>query len=90
MSQIESNPAKAASAQVNPTPVLRWDVFVTPGIPIVTPALFMFSRKKGSTERLKLMVPTWFQRGPLNRRFFGIGGADSTVLRFDNSRTLYH
>ena len=36
MSQIESNPAKAANAQVNPTPALGWDVFVTPGIPIVT------------------------------------------------------
>src|SRR5439155_22970389 len=32
----------------------------------------------------------WFQlgsnEGPLNRRFFGISGADSTVLRFVNSR----
>ena|SRR5215472_2294154 len=27
--------------------------------------------------------------GPLNRRFFGISGADSTVLRFVNSRMLY-
>jgi hypothetical protein len=36
MSQIESNPAKAANAQVNPTPALGWDVFVTPGIRIVT------------------------------------------------------
>ncbi len=35
----------------------------------------------------------WFQfgsnEGPLNRRFFGISGADSTVLRFVNSRMLY-
>ena len=34
----------------------------------------------------------WFQlgsnEGPLNRRFFGISGADSTVLRFVNSRML--
>jgi glyoxylase-like metal-dependent hydrolase (beta-lactamase superfamily II) len=37
MSQIEPSPAKTASAQVNPTPALGWDVFVTPGIPIVTP-----------------------------------------------------
>src|SRR5713226_7443280 len=32
----------------------------------------------------------WFQlgsnEGPLNRRFFGISGADSTVLQFVNSR----
>ena len=35
----------------------------------------------------------WFQlgsnEGPLNRRFFGISGADSTVLMFVNSRMLY-
>ncbi len=37
MSQIEPSPAKTANAQVNPTPALGWDVFVTPGIPIVTP-----------------------------------------------------
>lgn len=36
MSQIRPNPAKAANAQVNPTEALSWDVFVTPGIPIVT------------------------------------------------------
>jgi hypothetical protein len=43
-----------------------------------------------------LRVPAylfWFQlgsnEGPLNRRFFGISGADSTVLRFVNSRMLY-
>jgi glyoxylase-like metal-dependent hydrolase (beta-lactamase superfamily II) len=36
MSQIGPNPAKTANAQVNPTPALGWDVFVTPGIPIVT------------------------------------------------------
>ena len=36
MSQIGSNPAKTANAQMNPTPALGWDVFVTPGIPIVT------------------------------------------------------
>ncbi len=36
MAQIEPNPAKTANAQVNPTQVLGWDVFVTPGIPIVT------------------------------------------------------
>jgi glyoxylase-like metal-dependent hydrolase (beta-lactamase superfamily II) len=37
MSQIGPNPAKTANAQVNPTSALGWDVFVTPGIPIVTP-----------------------------------------------------
>jgi hypothetical protein len=35
----------------------------------------------------------WFQlgsnEGPLNRRYFGISGADSTVLRSVNSRMLY-
>jgi len=36
MSQIESNRAKTANAQVNPTQALGWDVFITPGIPIVT------------------------------------------------------
>src|ERR1700746_1052955 len=36
MSQIGPNPAKTANAQVNPTHALGWDVFVTPGIPIVT------------------------------------------------------
>jgi glyoxylase-like metal-dependent hydrolase (beta-lactamase superfamily II) len=36
MSQIAPNQAKTASAQVNPKPALGWDVFVTPGIPIVT------------------------------------------------------
>src|ERR1700722_4077637 len=36
MSQIGSNPAKTANAQMNPTEALGWDVFVTPGIPIVT------------------------------------------------------
>ena len=36
MSQIGPNPAKTANAQVNPTQALGWDVFVTPGIPIVT------------------------------------------------------
>jgi glyoxylase-like metal-dependent hydrolase (beta-lactamase superfamily II) len=36
MSQIGPNPAKTANAQVNPKPALGWDVFVTPGIPIVT------------------------------------------------------
>jgi glyoxylase-like metal-dependent hydrolase (beta-lactamase superfamily II) len=36
MSQIGPNPAKTANAQANPTPALGWDVFVTPGIPIVT------------------------------------------------------
>ena len=38
MSPIEPNPAKTANAQVNPTraTLLGWDVFVTPGIPIVT------------------------------------------------------
>jgi glyoxylase-like metal-dependent hydrolase (beta-lactamase superfamily II) len=36
MSQIGSNPAKTANAERNPKPALGWDVFVTPGIPIVT------------------------------------------------------
>jgi len=36
MSQTGPNPAKTANAQVNPKPALGWDVFVTPGIPIVT------------------------------------------------------
>ena len=36
MSQIGPNRAKTANAQVNPRPALGWDVFVTPGIPIVT------------------------------------------------------
>jgi len=36
MSQIGPNPAKTANAQVNPREALGWDVFVTPGIPIVT------------------------------------------------------
>jgi glyoxylase-like metal-dependent hydrolase (beta-lactamase superfamily II) len=36
MSQIGPNPPKTANAQVNPTQTLGWDVFVTPGIPIVT------------------------------------------------------
>jgi glyoxylase-like metal-dependent hydrolase (beta-lactamase superfamily II) len=36
MSQIGPNPAKTANAQVNPTQALGWEVFVTPGIPIVT------------------------------------------------------
>jgi glyoxylase-like metal-dependent hydrolase (beta-lactamase superfamily II) len=36
MSQIGPNRAKTANAQVNARPALGWDVFVTPGIPIVT------------------------------------------------------
>ena len=36
MSPNEPSPAKTAKAQVNPKPALGWDVFVTPGIPIVT------------------------------------------------------
>ena len=36
MSQIGPNPAKTANAERNPKPALGWDVFVTPGIPIVT------------------------------------------------------
>ena len=38
MSPIEPKLAKTANAQVNPTraALLGWDVFVTPGIPIVT------------------------------------------------------
>ena len=36
MSHIGTNPEKTANAPVNPTPALGWEVFVTPGIPIVT------------------------------------------------------
>ncbi|MGA8102104.1 MAG: MBL fold metallo-hydrolase [Candidatus Acidiferrales bacterium] len=36
MSQIGPNPTTTANAQANPIPALGWDVFVTPGIPIVT------------------------------------------------------
>jgi len=36
MSQIGPSPAMSATAKVNPKPVLGWEVFVTPGIPIVT------------------------------------------------------
>src|SRR3984893_15058781 len=36
MSQIGPNPTKTSNAQAHPTPALGWDVFVTPGIPIVT------------------------------------------------------
>jgi glyoxylase-like metal-dependent hydrolase (beta-lactamase superfamily II) len=35
MSQIAPDPGKTTSAPVKPTPALGWDVFVTPGIPIV-------------------------------------------------------
>ena len=37
MLQIGPNPAKTANAQMNPRPALSWEVFVTPGIPIITP-----------------------------------------------------
>src|ERR1700757_4116575 len=36
MSQIGPNPAKTANAERDSKPALGWDVFVTPGIPIVT------------------------------------------------------
>jgi glyoxylase-like metal-dependent hydrolase (beta-lactamase superfamily II) len=36
MSQLGPNPTTTANAQANPIPALGWDVFVTPGIPIVT------------------------------------------------------
>src|SRR5712672_4640851 len=36
MSQIGPNPAKTAIAEMNTRPALGWEVFVTPGIPIVT------------------------------------------------------
>ena len=36
MSQMGPNPAKIANAEMNPKPALRWEVFVTPGIPIIT------------------------------------------------------
>src|SRR6201998_1577226 len=37
MSQIGPNPAKTANAERDSRPALGWEVFVTPGIPIVTP-----------------------------------------------------
>ena len=37
MSRTGTNPARTANAQVNPKPALGWEVFVTAGIPIVTP-----------------------------------------------------
>src|SRR6266853_5206376 len=37
LSQIGPNPAKTANAQMNPRPALGWEVFVPPGIPIITP-----------------------------------------------------
>ena len=36
MSQMGPNPAKIANAEMNPKPALGWEVFVTPGIPIIT------------------------------------------------------
>jgi glyoxylase-like metal-dependent hydrolase (beta-lactamase superfamily II) len=36
MSQIGPKPARTANAEANPGATLGWDVFVTPGIPIVT------------------------------------------------------
>jgi len=36
MSQIGLNPAEKTNAELNPKPALGWEVFVTPGIPIVT------------------------------------------------------
>ena len=36
MSQIGLNPAEKTNAEMNPKPALGWDVFVTPGIPVVT------------------------------------------------------
>ncbi len=38
-SPTEANPAKTSGSQANTTgaPTLNWEVFVTPGIPIVTP-----------------------------------------------------
>jgi glyoxylase-like metal-dependent hydrolase (beta-lactamase superfamily II) len=36
MSQMGPNPAKIGNAEMNPKPALRWEVFVTPGIPIIT------------------------------------------------------
>ena len=38
MSQIAPGSTKTANAHVNPPPALGWDVFVTPRMPIVTPA----------------------------------------------------
>ena len=37
MPQMGTNPTKTADIQGNPKPALGWEVFVTPGIPIVTP-----------------------------------------------------
>src|SRR5258706_13984683 len=36
MSQIGLNPAEKTNAEMNPKPALGWEVFVTPGIPIIT------------------------------------------------------
>ena len=37
MPQMRTNPIMTADTQGNPKPALGWEVFVTPGIPIVTP-----------------------------------------------------
>src|SRR6266702_8495967 len=37
MPQTGTNPTKTADTRGNPKPALAWEVFVTPGIPIVTP-----------------------------------------------------
>jgi hypothetical protein len=37
MSQTGTKPARSVNAHGNPKPALGWEVFVTPGIPVVTP-----------------------------------------------------
>src|ERR1700719_5276362 len=37
MPQMWINPTRTADIQGNPKPALGWEVFVTPGIPIITP-----------------------------------------------------
>src|ERR1700730_9331197 len=37
MPEMGTNPTKTADIQGNPRPALGWEVFVTPGIPIITP-----------------------------------------------------
>jgi hypothetical protein len=61
------------------------------GSPDVIPASPGVRDKTVSLQWLTSAI--WFQlgsnEGPLNRRFLGISGADSTALRFVNSRMLY-
>jgi hypothetical protein len=57
---------------------------------VLPPAIKAFREVR---PELRIGIELWFQlgsnEGPLNRRFFGISGADSTDLRFVNNRMLY-